>query len=202
MRTRALAAALALIAATAAAEPHHRHATHASERIMCAVYPATPWCGPSPVQCAGTCALIDLAAITRLEGDVRRGFEFRDDADGTDVWDNHTADLNAGRKWKGDCEDLVITTLQHLYEAGVPLNHMWKVIVRDPRQNYYTAPGFHFVGVVEDAMGDKWVVADTYAAGPYPASKLERKVFMEGRLDDGQGWDIVEWGKPLPEHDF
>lgn len=128
-----------------------------------------------------------LAADIRLwDRAARDGFTYEGDG-ALDTWRSHAADVLNGRRWRGDCDDLVSTVLDLLGRRGVPLDQRFRLLVDSDHSGGVN----HMIGAVLTAEGAPLIVGDTYGAA-YLCTSLKHRPRQYHRLDE---W--TEDGQPL-----
>lgn len=110
--------------------------------------------------------------IKKIDYTCRQHFTYL--ADGVvDTWRTHLAEVEAGKGWQGDCDDLTSTTLDDLTRNGLLLVNAYRLLVSSTGGKVVD----HMIGCVEDEDGKWWIVGDTfgecYSAGSCPHALIE-----------------------------
>lgn len=128
-------------------------------------------------------------ALQDADGRARLRFTYQPDLSDRDNWRSHADDVEAGRDWSGDCDDLASTVLDLLARASVPLDQLYRLIVSTRRND---APD-HMMACAWDDRGACWIIGDTF--GPaYPAQDCPHQPLQYQRMDDIGVWrDGAPW---------
>jgi len=92
---------------------------------------------------------------------------------------------------RDDCDGLASTVLELLAISGVPLDKLWRVVVKSPQAgaNDYID---HMVGMVEVNSGRRYIVGDTFSEGkPVPVDRCVHTLVETSCLDEGVLWRKV-----------
>lgn len=136
---------------------------------------------------------MNAAQIRDVDLRARAKFSYLADPPGYDNWRSHAADVEAGRAWQGDCDDLASTTLDLLGRAGLPLGQLYRLCVTSPQATNGPGVDDHQIGCVWDDAGAAWIVGDTYGEA-YPAKDCPHRTVRYQSLDDIFTWrDGAPW---------
>ena len=155
-----------------------------SDREACAAQAFLPWCGGG-VSGDNAMTLAEVSAInqqyaSRVHYQRRPGL----------TWRSSFGALPATGKWRADCADLSLTTLDALARAGFPTDRMWRmIVVPGTRKSNPSRPGvLHMVGVVE-IDGTFYVVGDTNSLDRvYRLDQANFVPTMVSRVSEGRMW--------------
>lgn len=103
-----------------------------------------------------TGATMDL--VRQIDAKVRALGEYREDPAGKDKWQSCAADVEAGRPFKGDCDEWAETAVELLFRAGVSHYQLFRCIVSTPGQ-----VNDHMIGLVHLDDGTFCSVGDCNA---------------------------------------
>lgn len=113
--------------------------------------------------------------------------------DKVENWRSHASELLADKDYhmRDDCDGLASTVLDCLARAGVPLDKLWRVVVKSPQagRNDYID---HMVGMIEVDSGQRYIVGDTFSEGkPVKVERTVHTLVETSRLDEGIMWKQV-----------
>lgn len=106
---------------------------------------------------------VDLA---EWEMKARANYSYIPDAVGSDVWTDHSADVEAGIPWQDDCDGLAETVASLCVIAGLAKKNAYRLFVTD-----INGVGHMVSGIQCDDLS-WWVVGDTWFGAPYPANQM------------------------------
>jgi hypothetical protein len=141
---------------------------------------------------------MNRAHILALDISWRRGFSYKPDPVNFDNWRDHSAEVQAGKPWEGDCDDATSTILTMLQRAGVPTSQLYRVrclTQHGADDGIKTAD--HMIGAVVDDDGEVYVVGDVNLDAAQSASLCMYHPFDYQRLDE---W--VDPATPLMREGF
>lgn len=125
-----------------------------------------------------------LSAIEKL---VKKRVSYKNDK-GLDTWTNYAENIIEGKRFSGDCDDMVVTVTALAICAGVPAKNMNFAIVDDPLGSKTVT---HLVGMVKSEDGNHYVYGDTFGKpGSFKkyANDLQSVANVEQDLESGRFW--------------
>lgn len=182
MRLAILIAAATLSATATRAEP----ATHVftEDKAACQANADMFWCEgrERPPQRYTD----EMRELRRVDAGVRAKFTYEAPRGGKDVWASSNAAMERGETFKGDCDDLAMTTADYLAWDGWPADRLYRVVMTVGNVK-------HMVAMAVDSTGQRWVVGDVNGA-LYKAEDMDwlygarQKVLYLNRIDEGIVW--------------
>jgi predicted transglutaminase-like cysteine proteinase len=163
---------------------HSQKYSRASIEQMCKRQPTIAWC-PEGIRQTDT-SMLPIKEIREIGTSAYSHFIYAREKE--DLWFDRSYEADLGIKWYGDCDDITTTTLSRLHAAGQPLDKMWMLLVDIDRKELID----HIVGVVQDDLGQFWVVGDTSKRRhTYPLHSMKYRPMIIARMDNPTNWQAV-----------
>jgi hypothetical protein len=148
-------------------------------------------CDGSPPKWATWCGdeVFDAFGREPTESDVRGADLLVRDAwiyrkDFRDVWKSFEVEVASGEKFRGDCEDIVLTIQAFLIAEGIHPDSIGRAIVHPPKEDVLD----HMVGIA-NIGGVIWLYGDTY--GPArPLAETGYRVKWFQWASNGLAWKV------------
>lgn len=101
-----------------------------------------------------------------------------------DSWTSYAKDVEAGKRFAGDCDDWAMTALELLFNRGWPKDKLYRALVSSTGGDID-----HMVGIVEMPNGEMWTIGDTFG-GPARVSGQragQHRILQTSRMDERRG---------------
>lgn len=130
------------------------------------------WCEPG----------ITVEEAATLDQRARELIRLREDR--ADKWQSLASEVNKGRSYSGDCDDLVSTVLDLWHQRGARPSQLGRIVVKNPYPD--DGPPEHMIATLE-VDGVLYVGGDTYA-GMRPWSDVNYQPLWVTTADMGLKW--------------
>ena len=116
--------------------------------------------------------------------DGRRG---RDDS-----WDSGLMSLISQKKFRGDCEDLALTSMEIAHLSGFPKERLYKILTLSRVQG--SGSDMHMIAGYMDNNGEMWVFGDTLTDYPKKLNSLTHihSPIFYSRMDWNSYWQTPQ----------
>lgn len=117
-----------------------------------------------------------------------RWFTYEGERPGKDVWRSHADDAMAGKRWRGDCDDLASTALDILIRTnpGIDQSKLYRMCVRSP-QCPADVPYDHMVAGAMIRPGLLVIFGDTFAH-PHAYVRSPHRIVRYAAVSEGVVW--------------
>jgi len=128
---------------------------------------------------------MNAAEIRRWNTKIHSRFWYVYDDPNHDTWKSSAKAFLANPdtyKIMDDCDGLASTTAEVFHTLG--LTKVWRVVVSmlgGPTPD-------HMVAMVEDDVGQRWIVGDTGSNLPCKLQEYDGRIFSFNKIDDGINW--------------
>ena len=136
----------------------------------------------------------NLRRLREINLSILKSFTYRNDGRGgqDDIWDSGLADLISQSEFKGDCEDLALTSIEVAYLSGFPKERLYKILSLSQAPG--SAPDMHMIAGFMDSKGEMWVFGDTLTKYPKKLNFLTHihSPILYSRMDWKSYWQTPD----------
>lgn len=128
---------------------------------------------------------VDLELVSRIDRVVRSRATYEPDPEMDDRWTSYADAVEAGERFKGDCDDWAMTALELLFREGVPKNRLYRAMVSTTGEEID-----HMIGLVQLDNGSLLSVGDTMYT---PRGSRFYDIRQTSRMDERRSDRLPLW---------